>query len=153
MFSDIYSYHGCSVSYINPLSKNFMKYCINITHHMLKTGFRRLKLSYVSAIPATTWSLVVYFSESVKILFLQPLLKVLVLTVCWLHDSSGILDKVFLSLSAFSSKSQPPREGFNKNPYIDPHCALASRVYILGYPCTEWPRPRAYSIFLHATKL
>ena len=40
---------------------------------------------------------------------LRPLLKVLVLIVCWLCDLSGILDEAYLSLwTAFSSKPQPP---------------------------------------------
>ena len=103
----IYNHHQCVVSNVNPLSPNFMKYCLNAIHHMFKTGARRLKLSTVSAILATTWYLVVYLSESVNIFFLQPLLKVQVLMECWLCDLSGILDKVYLSLlTKFSSKSQ-----------------------------------------------
>ena len=71
-------------------------YCLNFTHHMVKTRSSRLKLLNVSAILATTWSFVVYLSESVKRFFLQPLLKVLVLTVYCLWDLSGILDKAYL---------------------------------------------------------
>ena len=88
---------------INPLSPNFMKYCLDITHHMGKTS-RRLKLLNVSEIFATTSSLVIYISESVKTFFLQPLLKVLVLIVRGLCDLSGILYEAYLSLkTAFSS--------------------------------------------------
>ena len=95
--SDIYSHHQCIVYNVNPLSQKFMKYCLNITHHVCKTGSRRLKLLNVSAITANTWSLVVYLSESVKIcFFLKTLLKVLFLIVCWLCDLSRILEKVYL---------------------------------------------------------
>ena len=65
---------------------------------MFKRGSRKLKLLNVRAITATTWSLVAYLSESVQIFLLRPLLKVLVLIVCWLCDLSGILVKVYLSL-------------------------------------------------------
>ena len=71
MFSYICSCHQCIISNVNPLSPNFMKYCLNITHHMFNTGSRKLKLINVSAILATTLSLVVYLSESVK-LFNRP---------------------------------------------------------------------------------
>ena len=69
-----------------------MKYCLNITYHMFKIGSMRLKLLNVSAITATTWCIVAYFSKSVKIFVLRPLLKVLVLVVCWLCNLSVILD-------------------------------------------------------------
>ena len=53
-FPKIYSHHQCIVSNVNPFSQKFMKYCLNITHHVCKTGSRRLKLLNVSAITATT---------------------------------------------------------------------------------------------------
>ena len=52
-----------------PLFPNFRKYCLNITDHMVKTGYSRLKVVNASAIPATTCNFVVYLSELVKIFF------------------------------------------------------------------------------------
>ena len=95
---DILSNHQYIVSNVNPLSKNVMIYCLNLTHHLFKTGSRRLKLFNVCAIPATIWSLVFYISKSVKICLLRPLLEVLVLIVCRFCDLSGIWDKGYLSL-------------------------------------------------------
>ena len=89
-FLYICSHDQYIVSNVNHVSQNLMKYCLNITHYVCKTGSRRLKLLNISAITATKWSLVVYLSESVKNIFLQHLLKVLFLIVCWLCASSGI---------------------------------------------------------------
>ena len=66
------------LSFISKLHEILPKYYT----HMVKTGSRRLKLFNVCKIPVTTLSLVVYRLESVKIFFLQALLKVLVLIVC-----------------------------------------------------------------------
>ena len=99
-----------------------MIYCLNSTHNVFKTGSRRLKLWNVSTTTATIRILVANHAESVKIFFLPPLLKVLVLIVCWLCYLSGILDKVYLSLlTQFSSKSQPVRVCTNLLGYYNFH--------------------------------
>ena len=95
---NILSHHEYIVSNVKPLSQNVMKYCLNITHYQFTTGSRGLKRFNVSAILATTWFIVVNLSENVKIFYLRPLLKVLVLIKCWMCDLRGILDKVYLSL-------------------------------------------------------
>ena len=106
-FCGILGHQECIVCNVNDLSQNFMKYCLNIIHYQFTTGSRGLKLFNVSAILATIWCLVVYLSEYVKIFFLRPLLKILVLIECLLCYLSGILDKVYLSLlTKFHSKSQ-----------------------------------------------
>ena len=107
-FCDILSHHECVVSNVNPLSQNVIKNCLNITHYQFITGSSGLKLFHVNSILATTWCLLVFLSEYVKIFFLRQILKVLVLIACWLSDLSGILDKVYLSLlTNFCRKSQP----------------------------------------------
>ena len=50
---NILSPHEYIVSNVNPFSQNFIKYCLNLTHHLFKTGSRRLKPLNVCAIPAT----------------------------------------------------------------------------------------------------
>ena len=128
-FPKIYSHHQCIVSNVNPFSQKFMKYCLNITHHVCKTGSRRLKLLTVSAITATTWSLVVYLSESVKIFFSHTTLEIpspdCILTV-WLKCDFW---KRFLSfLTAVNSKSQPLKVCTNLLGYYRaPHYLLHDR--------------------------
>ena len=90
--NDVYflQYHQYMVPNTYPLYLNVMKYSLNFTHHLFKTGSRRLTLFNVCAITATTWSLVFYLSESFEIFWLKPFMKVLVPIICWLCDLSGI---------------------------------------------------------------